>query len=164
MLTDHVGMPGKVNAGARATHQEWILFVGEDVVFHPGWYDAAMAAAGARFDLVGTNDLGNPRVLAGEHATHFLLRRSYVEQVGAGWDGPQVVMHEGYRHWFADDEIVAAGKQRGAWTPALDCVIEHLHPAFGKGRDDVVYRLGSEAEAVDTALFRTRAAANGWAL
>lgn len=158
-------MPVKVNRGYRATHQAWVLFVGEDVRFHAGWHAAAMrAGADPRVSVIGTNDLGHPRVLAGEHATHFLLRRSYVDEHGAGWGEPGVVMHEGYRHWFADDEIITAAKRRGAWAPALDCVIEHLHPAWGKAAHDDVYALGSQAEAHDRALFEQRRARYGGAL
>lgn len=162
VLCDGTTMPVKVNGGYRATHQAWVLFVGEDVRFHPGWHAAAMAAAqGGRFSLIGTNDLGHPKVLGGEHATHFLLRRSYVDEYGAGWGEPGVVMHEGYRHWFADDEIVTAAKQRGVWTPALDCVIEHLHPAWGKADHDDVYALGASSGAVDGVLFEQRRALYG---
>lgn len=159
VLCDGTTMPQKVNKGFRATHQAWVLFVGEDVRFHVGWHAAAMAAAqGDRYSVIGTNDLGHPKVLSGEHATHFLLRRSYGDEYGGGWGEPGVVMHEGYRHWFADDEIVRAAKTRNAWAPALDCVIEHLHPAWGKAAHDDVYALGAQAEAHDRALFEQRLA------
>ncbi len=162
---DGTTMPQKVNRGYKATRQTWVLFVGEDVRFHTGWHAAAMAAAhGDRFSVIGTNDLGHPKVLAGEHATHFLLRRSYVDEHGAGWDEPGVVMHEGYRHWFVDDEIVTAAKQRDTWTHAADCVIEHMHPAWGKAAHDDVYKLGAQAEAADRAVFEQRAARYGAAL
>lgn len=149
-------MVRKVNRGFTSSLEPWVLFVGEDVGFHPGWDTAAMDAADSRFHVVGTNDLGHPKVLAGEHATHMLLRRSYVDAVGGGWGPPGVVMHEGYRHWFADDEIVLAAKQRGAWVAARNCVIEHLHPAWGKAADDDVYRLGASAESEDRAEFDRR--------
>jgi len=165
VLCDGTTMPVKVNRGYRATHQTWVLFVGEDVRFHTGWHAAAMrAGADARIGVIGTNDLGHPKVMSGEHATHFLLRRSYVDKHGAGWDEPGVVMHEGYRHWFADDEIITAAKQRSAWMPALGCVIEHLHPAWGKAAHDEVYSLGAQAEAHDRALFEQRRARFGGAL
>lgn len=157
----HTAMPQKVNHGFRETGQPWVLFVGEDVRFHPGWQEAAMRAAGDRFHVVGTNDLGHPRVISGEHATHMLLRRTYVDEFGGGWDEPGVVMHEGYRHWFADDEIVHAAKQRNAWVAAPGCVIEHLHPAWGKAKSDSVYELGASAQAHDTAVFTERLARFG---
>jgi hypothetical protein len=106
--------------------------------------------------VVGTNDLGNPRVLAGEHATHLLIRRSYVDEQGASWDGPGVVAHEGYRHWYVDDEIVTSAKQRGVWQMALGSVVEHFHPLFGKAEQDDVYRLGQSFAQTDRATFLER--------
>jgi hypothetical protein len=123
----------------------------------PGWLDHAQHVAetfGAH--VIGTNDLGNTRVLAGEHATHLLVRRSYVDEVGASWDGPGVVAHESYRHWFVDDEIVTAAKQRGVWQMALGSVVEHLHPLFGKGEVDDVYDLGQSFAEQDRELFQKR--------
>jgi glycosyltransferase involved in cell wall biosynthesis len=156
---DHPGtFAEKVNEGYRQTREPWLLLVGSDVRFHPGWLDQALAAAGDRYHVVGTNDLANPRVMAGEHATHPLIRRSYVDEVGASWDGPGVVAHEGYRHWFVDDEIVTAAKQREAWTPALASRVEHFHPLFG-GRDaDEVDALGQSHVEADKALFEARLA------
>lgn len=150
----------KVNVGYRRTREPWLFLVGDDVKFRSGWLDHAQAVAGDTFGVVGTNDLGNPRVTRGEHATHLLVRRSYVDEVGASWDGPGVVAHEGYRHWFVDDEIVAAAKQRGLWTMALSSVVEHMHPLFGKAEGDEVYRLGQSFAEQDKELFERRVKEN----
>lgn len=150
----------KINEGYRYTEAPWLFITGDDVTFHPGWLDHAQAVAGDDFHVIGTNDLGNSRVVAGEHATHMLIRRSYVDDVGASWDAPGVVCHEGYRHWFVDDEVVNAAKQRGAWAMALGSVVEHLHPAWGKGETDEVYKLGAEHATKDRLLFEKRIAAH----
>lgn len=147
----------KVNYARQHTDEPWLFLVGDDVRFRPGWLDHAQHVGntwGAH--VVGTNDLANQKVLAGEHATHMLIRRSYVEEVGASWDGPGVVCHEGYRHWFVDDEIVAAAKQRGVWSMALGSLVEHLHPVFGKGTDDDVYQLGQSHADADGEVFKQR--------
>jgi hypothetical protein len=150
----------KMNLGYRQTGEPWLFMVGDDVRFHPGWLDHAQAAAGDRFHVVGTNDMSNPRVMAGEHGTHLLIRRSYVDDMGASWDGPKNVAHEGYRHWYVDDEIVTAAKQRGVWTAATHSVVEHRHPAWGKAPDDDVYRLGQSFAEQDKATFKTRCQEN----
>jgi glycosyltransferase involved in cell wall biosynthesis len=146
----------RMNAGYQQTSEPWLFLVGDDVQFHPGWLDQAQARAGDQYHVVGTNDLGNPRVMAGGHATHLLVRRSYIDEQGASWDGPKVVAHEGYRHWFVDDEIVTAAKQRDVWVMALESVVEHLHPLFGKGEPDDIYKIGEVHAAEDRETFDRR--------
>lgn len=146
----------KVNIGYRESQQPWLFLTGDDVRFHAGWLDHAQAVAGEQFHVVGTNDLANPRVVAGEHATHMLIRRSYVDEHGASWDGPGVVAHQGYRHWYVDDEIVTAAKQRDAWAMALGAIVEHRHPMFGTAESDAVYELGQSRAATDRKTFRAR--------
>lgn len=155
----------KVNHGCRwnARHQRqpWLFITGDDVKFHAGWLDHAQHVADAlRADVVGTNDLGNPRVMAGEHSGHLLIRRSYVDEVGASWDGPGVLAHEGYRHNFVDQEIVDAAKQRGVWQMALGSIVEHNHYLWGKAEEDDVYRLGQSSYEEDGKLFQRRLVAN----
>lgn len=147
----------KVNVGYDMTEEPWLFVVGDDVAFRPGWLDHAQQVArktGAQ--VIGTNDLGNPRVMSGEHGTHLLISRSYVDDVGASWDGPGTVCHEGYHHWYVDDELVTAAKQRGVWASALGSVVEHFHPIWQKAANDEVYELGQRNAKVDAALFAKR--------
>jgi hypothetical protein len=167
-VNDHLELdrPGtfaeKVNVGYRYSDEPWLLLVGSDVHFYPGWLDQALAAAApGPFDVVGTNDCGSPRVIAGEHSTHPLVRRAYIDKQGASWDGPGTLAHEGYRHWYVDDEVVTVAKQRGAWAMALGAKVEHMHPYFGKGEMDDVYRLGEQHAEADKALFAERLAKYG---
>jgi hypothetical protein len=165
VLFDHVGKSStfaeKVNYAYEVTERcdpaPWLLLVGDDVRFRPGWLDHAQDVHrryGA--NVIGTNDLVNPRVVRGEHATHPMIRRSYVDEVGAGWDGPGVVCHEGYHHWFVDDEIVTAAKQRETFQFAMGSQVEHLHPIGGQVETDDVYELGSKHADEDKAVFEKR--------
>jgi GT2 family glycosyltransferase len=147
----------KVNAAVEHVSTPWMFIAGDDVVFRPGWLDHALHVAnryGAQ--VVGTNDLGNPAVMSGEHATHMLISMDYVREVGASWDGPGLVCHEGYRHWYVDNEIVAAAKQRGVWASALGSIVEHNHPAWGKAENDDVYVRGQRYAQRDARTFRDR--------
>ncbi len=147
----------KMNAGFKATGAPWIFMVGDDVTFHPGWLDHAQHVGNLqKVGVVGTNDLGNPQVQAGNHATHMLIRRSYVDEVGASFDGPGIVCHDGYRHNYVDDEIVMAAKTRGQWAMALGSFVEHLHPLWEKGENDATYELGSLSEQADAKLWKQR--------
>lgn len=153
----------KVNDGYRATWHPWLFVVGDDVQFHPGWLGHALHH-GEHFSVIGTNDLATGRVVTGQHATHFLISREYVDTVGASWDGPGVVCHEGYHHWFVDDEIVSAAKQRGVWFPALCSIVEHMHPIVGKAAEDDVYELGRRHATQDQQRYIERARAHGLAV
>jgi hypothetical protein len=149
----------KVNYAYRSIDKPapWLLLVGDDVRFRPGWLDHAQDVARRyKANVVGTNDLANPRVVAGQHATHPMIRRSYVDEVGASWDGPGVVCHEGYRHWYVDDEIVTAARQRGTFQAALGSEVEHLHPIVGKAEPDEVYAAGDKSAKADAGLFADR--------
>jgi glycosyltransferase involved in cell wall biosynthesis len=151
----------KVNHAYKTIQSDapWVFLVGDDVGFRPGWLDHAQFVGKAfEGDVVGTNDLGNPRVTRGDHATHLLINRRYIDTHGASWDGgPGTVCHEGYGHWYVDDEIVHAARQRGEFQMALGSYVEHLHPLFQKGVDDAVYAKGLESAERDKAVFEARA-------
>jgi hypothetical protein len=151
----------KANFAWHHTDRPWMLLAGDDVVFRPGWYDHALDVArryGAH--VIGTNDLANPRVMRGEHATHPLIRRAYIAEEGSTWDGPGIVCHEGYWHWFNDDEIVTVAKQRGVYQSALGSQVEHMHPLAGKAPVDDVYRHNDSRSEQDRQLFEKRLAAS----
>jgi len=147
----------KVNAGFRETSAPWVFLAGDDVRFRPGWLDHVQHV-GVKYQaaVVGTNDLVNPRVLRGEHATHMAIRRDYVVEHGASWDGPGVVCHEGYHHWFVDDEIVTVAKSRQTFQMALGSEVEHIHPMAGKAENDDIYDLGAARSKEDEELFKAR--------
>jgi hypothetical protein len=156
-----VSFARKFNLGVASTTEPWVFLCGDDVAFQPGWLDHAQAASRDGADVVGVNDLHNPRVTAGEHATHMLIRRTYIGELGASWDGPGVAAHEGYAHNFVDDEIVTAAKQRGTWAFARHARVEHRHPLWGLAADDGTYRRGREHIEKDKELFEARRAEHG---
>jgi hypothetical protein len=158
IVDEAVTFAQRVNVGYRQTDEPWLFLVGDDVKFWPGWLTCAQLVASRRWHVVGTNDRCNPRVVAGEHATHLLVRRSYVDEVGASWDGPKMVTHEGYHHWFVDDEVVVAAKQRGVWAMARSSVVEHLHPMTGRHDWDAVYEASDAHAGADRELFLERLA------
>jgi glycosyltransferase involved in cell wall biosynthesis len=155
-IDEHPFAP-KVNHGYSVSDEPWLFIVGDDVRFHPGWLDHAQHIANLHnVDVIATNDLGNPAVLAGEHATHPLIRRTYIDEQGASWDGPGVVCHEGYRHWYVDNEWTTVAKQRGTFAPALASIVEHLHPLWGKAENDPIYKKGQAHADQDRRLFARR--------
>lgn len=147
----------KINLGYQLTKTPWLLLGADDLCFHPGWLDAAIKVSeDTGCGVISTNDLGNPAVIAGRHATHPLVARWYVEECGASADGPGIVYHEGYDHQFCDTELTAVARARGCFAAAPESIVEHLHPFWGKGVKDATYEKGMRAGAADQILFNQR--------
>lgn len=155
-VIDQVEYVHKINAGFAVADGNVLFHGADDLAFRPGWLPAALARLGDGIEVVGTNDLSNPRVMAGRHSCHNLFTRSYIDEVGGTVDGPGLVMHPGYRHWYCDDELVGTAQTRGVWAFAEDSHVEHLHPIFGKAEMDDTYRLGREHNAEDRRRFESR--------
>lgn len=145
----------KINAGYQATTEPLIFTGACDIRFHPGWLQAATAKLRQGIGVVGTNDLGNPRVTAGQHATHFLVTRAYADHCGV-IDHPGAIFHEGYPHEYVDNECVATARKRGAWAMALDSHVEHLHPSWGKAPTDAVYRCAPQRMQAGRRIYQQR--------
>lgn len=143
----------KINLGLSSTSEPLIFFAADDLHFHPGWAEAAIAKLEDGIGVVGTNDLGNPRVIAGETATHSLITRAYAA-LGAIDGGP--LLHEGYTHNFVDTELVETARARHAFAFAADSHVEHLHPYWGKGDADETYSRGEHYFHVDRSRYRRR--------
>lgn len=147
----------KANYGYEHTSEPYLFVCGDDVEFHAGWYDQALhVMKREQVGLVGTNDLGNPRVMSGEHATHPLIARAYIDEHGASWDGPKVLAHEGYGHCFVDNEWTWAARQRGQFGFALASIVEHKHPYWGKAKKDNTYKRGEACLKSDQAHWEKR--------
>jgi hypothetical protein len=145
----------KINHGIRTTTEEHIFTGASDLRFHPGWYEKAVAKLAPGIGVVGTNDLGNRRTAVGFHATHMLVTRAYVEEFGTV-DEPGKFYHEGYPHELVDDEAVGTAKSRGAYAHAVDSIVEHLHPLWGKGEWDETYAAIPERIRIGQRLFKER--------
>jgi hypothetical protein len=128
----------KINAGYRASTEPLLFLGADDLAFHPNWLEEAVGRLGPGIGVVGTNDLGSPRVITGQHATHSLVTRAYADEFGT-IDQSGIVLHEGYPHEFVDDELVETAKHRNAWAFARFSHVEHLHPAWGKAPVDKLY-------------------------
>lgn len=145
----------KINAGYRHTTEGHMFLGADDLLFHPGWYEAAVAQLSEGIGVVGTNDLGNQRVIAGDHATHSLVTRDYCDRFGT-IDGPGAVLTEVYPHEFVDDEFVGTAKHRSAWAFAFDSHVEHLHPSWGKAPMDPMYAQQTSRMNAGRRIYRRR--------
>ena len=146
----------KINLGYRASEAPWLFLGADDVVFHRGWAETALAAAGDRYHVISLNDKANYFVRQGLLATHSLIRRSYADDPGCSLDGPGVIYHEGYCHNFVDCELSVLARDRNVFFFARDAIVEHMHPAFGRAPSDRIYDLGFKDFMTDRVLFVER--------
>lgn len=145
----------KVNLAYRMTDHPLMALCGDDVRPRRGWYDEVVNAYNQGWGVIGTQDLGNRRVIQGFHSTHPVVARWYATQHGT-IDEPGIVVPECYGHNFVDDELVETAKYRGAWTFCNGAVLEHLHPNWHKAPPDDVYRLGMSSWDDDRNMFERR--------
>ena len=146
----------KINRAYRESTEPLLFLGADDLLFHPEWLFHARKELRRGIGVVGTNDLGSPRVMAGLHATHVLVTRAYADRYGTV-DGPGRVLTEIYPHEFVDDELVGTAKMRGAWAFAFNSHVEHLHPSWGKAsRNDPIYQLQRQRMKVGRYLYDQR--------
>ncbi len=145
----------KNNHAFRKLGTEWAFLAADDVVFHPGWAEEAVEVArvtGAC--VVGTNDTVNVRVRSGRHSTHTLVHRDYLECGTIDEDGQ--ILHEGYGHWFVDDEFVQTAMHRGTFAPAPRAIVQHFHPVYGGAETDSTYEKGQASVMADKDIYEGR--------
>jgi hypothetical protein len=146
----------KINIGYCATSEPLVFLAADDLDFKSEWLTRASSYLTRDVDVVGTNDICNPRVMCGQHSTHSLVRRSYVEAFSGVVDEPGKVLHEGYAHEYCDDEFVQTAMARGRYAHAFDAIVEHLHPLTHKAADDATYRKGRAGTRASRRLFQSR--------
>lgn len=147
----------KINLAFVSTDEEWLFQAATDLMFHPHWDLHALRMAERRnFGVVGTNDLGNPLVQKGQHSTHTLFSREYIDKFGGTVDNSGTVMCELYDHQWCDNEFVQTAKWRDKWVFSRHSIVEHNHPSWGKAQMDSTYEKALRATVEDQTLFKTR--------
>jgi glycosyltransferase involved in cell wall biosynthesis len=149
--------PVKTNAGAAVTSEPLVLPTADDMVFHSGWYEAAVARfEGPDVHVVGTLDL-TPATVNGKNVTMPILRRSYVESPGAAWGETGAIFHPGYHHNAVERELWQLAKHRSVAVFEPESVIEHRHHCWDSREADDTDRKGNMANwNADLALFHKR--------
>ena len=165
MCMEYPAGPGdfakKINAAFQSEGRqdcEWVFMGADDLTFEPRWDTTAIRAAGAKHDVVATNDLANSQVKSGQFGTHCLIRRRYVTEHGGTMDGgPGAVLHEGYDHNFVDRELCHTAQQRGRYVFARHSRVKHRHPLWKTAPQDDTYRKALARYRHDYDLFLARA-------
>ncbi len=157
-LCEEDGYAHKINVGCKVdlgSQSEFVFLGADDLAFHDEWdIEAISRYHETDKPVIGTNDMGNPTVIAGRHATHSLVHRSYLER--GTIDDPTILLHEGYDHNWVDTEFIETAMMRDAFTFCFSSHVEHLHPIWRKGPMDVIYKRGQRRYHQDNRLFRER--------
>lgn len=155
-------MPGaadwakKLEHARSATSAPYMLLGGDDLHFHKGWdVQVLRAFASQEVGVVGTRDGGNRLVERGLHSTHPIVSRAYVDAHGT-IDDKLLMLHQGYDHQYADNELVETAMSRQRWYFCREAYVEHLHPSWHKGSSDATYEKGARHAARDQRLFMRR--------
>ncbi|MDF2751686.1 MAG: hypothetical protein K0S82_68 [Gaiellaceae bacterium] len=150
----------KTNLGFRLTNEPYVFLGATDLRFHVSWdLHVLLVAQETGAGVIGTDDMGNPLVRRGKHATHALVRRTYIEECGGTFDEePGVVYAECYDHQCVDNELVFVAQERGQWAFAANSKVEHLHPLWRKGTMDPVYQKALARGQADIRIFASRRA------
>lgn len=147
---------GAINTAHRHTDAPWLFTGADDLRFWPGWDKAAFEHDDGR-RVIGTQDLLNPYVQAMTHATHYLVRRDYLDEVGGVIDkGPGSFQNEGYAHQYVDTEFVDTARHRGEFRPCLTSIVEHRHWSVGGMEPDATSAKAYRDEATDRDLYLSR--------
>ncbi len=152
--------PEKINYGVNSIRAEWYLCAADDITFEPGWWDATLTARNQGFGVIGTNDAypgekGNPAVAAGCHTCHPLISAEYIKTFGTV-DQPGLAVHDGYSHWYVDNELVRTAMARKQWTYCRDAVLRHNHPYWDRGTWDDTYTAGEANSHADQLVWESR--------
>jgi glycosyltransferase involved in cell wall biosynthesis len=109
-----------------------LVLAGDDLVFEPGWLEAALACLEG-FDggwgLVGFND--GHFTGTNPFSTHYLMSRKLVVEVFGG-----VVAWPHYRHSFNDLEACERAKRAGRYAWCEGARVRHEHWLFGDRPQD----------------------------
>lgn len=145
---------GAINTAYKDTVEPYFFCGADDLRFESGWLENAFTHMGQGIDVVGTNDLANPDVLAGEHATHYLVRRSYIKDMGRA-DGAKTVLYP-YKHNYCDTEFIQTAIARGAFKSCPQAIVEHKHWAWGKRAMDEQDKQHQQDDPEDRRKFEER--------
>lgn len=148
-----IGAVAGWNIGLKLMHDADAFIPGaDDLVWHPGWLDAALEALQIlpnHQGLVGFNDLDR----TDQMATHFMITRQCIIDVMGG-----VLAIPAYHHYWTDPEMNARAMLASCYIWCKEAVVEHRSAMNGKAAEDDTYRHASQWFKEDEATFNRRRA------
>lgn len=151
---DRLGLAGTLNReiGNASAHYAFVGFMGDDHVPRtPGW-DAQVIAA---LRNLGTGVVYGNDLFQGENLPTAVFTTADIPRT-LGYFCPP-----GMRHMYLDNVWLAWGRALGGLRYLPDVIIEHMHPAAGKGEGDATYAETNASTVYDSDLKAFEAYLNG---
>jgi len=143
---------GAINTAVRLLDNEYFMGSNDDLVFHPNWLPPLLELS-KTYGLVGINDMGN-HPMGEKNAAFWLVNRRYQPKAVPGY--PEDLVCEEYFHNFTDTEISLVAQAYGEYYYCRESIVEHMHPAWGKGEHDETYAKQDNTWTHDENIFYER--------
>lgn len=135
---------------------DWVVFAADDVRFYPNWDTEFMKCHEQTGKMViGTNDLHHPGVIDGTSATHWIVKKEYLDTYGGTIDRSFPLVYN-YLHNYVDAEAIETAKFHNQYAFCKTCILEHIHPAWGLAPMDEAYRKWEYSVPIDQKTFESR--------
>jgi hypothetical protein len=139
----------------KTTNGEWFFCGADDLRFEPDWLIEALKLKDT-FMVIGTNDLHHPAVISGKYATHFLVKRDYIEKAGGTFTDDLGKVYFEYKHNYTDTELISKAQALKVFTPCLESVVEHVHPKWSPVPMDESYLKSEQTMDEDAKVYKQR--------
>lgn len=154
VATEYQGCSRGWNDCLRESKGEQIVFAADDLVWGPGWLEAAQAKLAELPDGWGMVGFNDGHWNGDELATHYLMSRRFVIEVLGG-----VVAWDFYEHSFNDVEVNDRAKAAGRYVWAPEALVRHEHWTYGDRPQDATDSRTLARHGVAEAKYRERQAA-----
>ena len=152
LSTEYRGASRSWNDALRASRGDPVVLAADDLIFQPGWLDAALADLSQFEDgwgFVGFND----GIHGPDLSTHYLVSRRLIHEAFGG-----VIVWECYEHSFSDCEATERAKRAGRYAWCAQAHIEHVHWLFGGRAQDATDLKNLGGHPASEALYARRLA------
>lgn len=124
------------NIGLKEAKDDFIVFAGDDLLWRPGWVEAALYCHATQlkgYGMVGLNDEHNPE----PWCTHYMADRKFIKEVFGGRIAFPI-----FQFGYNDTAAIALAKRNYMWCG--EARVPHQHPANGRRVADEVDALHGE--------------------
>jgi glycosyltransferase involved in cell wall biosynthesis len=142
-----------INTGFASVKEEFVFCGSDDLEFTLNW-DVDVLKQLKKFGFVGVKDSWTI-TKTGKHASHFAVRRDYIEKEGGAEGYPGYIYNPNYQHFMCDIETEQTAQKRGEFVVA-DSTVEHNHWFTKTAELDKTYSEAQPLLKADMQVFNKR--------